>query len=169
MNYCLMSIMLLYDYCFEISAIKNDFNLFNNILKLNYSNLMLIAEHTLQIISSSGAQLNNIHILYNNFLILKLYNIIEIFRKKGGFKKDFVENNPALIPNELDMPRIEKISYYTNLIVQYARYALKNYKTSKNEKLTIFFKKIKEKSYEEINVFFREQIFQYLRMNQPKV
>ena len=44
-------------------------------------------------------------------------------------------------------------------------YILKNNKTSKNEILTSFFKKIKEKTYEEINIFFREQIFRIINKN----
>ena len=56
------------------------------------------------------------------------------------------------------MTNLEKISYNTDLITQYLRYILKNNKTSKNEILTSFFKKIKEKTYEEINTFFIEEI-----------
>ena len=166
-NYCLISIMILYDYSFEINTLKNDFIVINNILKLNYMNLMLIAEHTLKIITSSKIQLNNNNNnnLFNNFLIVKLYNIIDMFRKRGGFQNDFIEMKPFPVVNDLDMSNIEKISYNTNLIIQYLRYILKNYKTSKNEIITSFFKKIKEKTYEEINIFFREQIFRIINQN----
>ena len=168
-NYCLMSIMILYDYSFEINTLKNDFIAINNILKLNYMNLMLIAEHTLKIKTSSKIQLNNNNNnnLFNNFLIIKLYNIIDIFRKSGGFQNNFIVMKPFGIVNDLDMSNVEQISYNTNLIIQYLRYILKNYKTSKNEILTSFFKKIKEKTYEEINKFFREKIFRTTNQNGP--
>ena len=164
-NYCLVSIIILYDYSFEINALKNEFMVINNILKLNYMNLMLISEHTLKIITSSKIQLNNNNSLYNNFLILKLYNIIDLFRKRGGFQNDFIEIKPYTFMNDIDMSSTEKISYNTNLIIQYLRYILKNYRTSKNEILTSFFKKIKEKTYEEINIFFRDKIFRILNKN----
>ena len=161
-NYCLISIMILYDYSFEIKSLKNDYNVINNILKLNYMNLMLISEHTLKIVTSSKSQINNNSSMYNNFLILKLYNIIDIFRKKGGFQNDYFDMKPFLLVNDLEMSNVEKISYNTNLIIQYLRYVLKNNKTSRNEILTSFFKKIKEKTYEEINNFFRENIFRII-------
>jgi Dullard-like phosphatase family protein len=157
--------MILYDYSFEINTLNNEFGVINNILKLNYMNLMLISEYILKIISSSKIQLNNNNNLYNNFLLLKLYNIIDIYRKNGGFQNDFIEIKPYSVINDLDMSNVEKISYNTNLIIQYLRYILKNNKTSKNEILTSFFKKIKEKTYEEINIFFREQIFRIINKN----
>ena len=164
-NYCLISIIILYDYSFEINSLKNEFVVINNILKLNYMNLMLISEHILKIISSSSNHLNNNNSLGNNFLIVKLYNIIDLFRKRGGFQNDFIEIKPYSVANDLDMSNIEKISYNTNLIIQYLRYILKNYRTSKNGILTSFFKKIKEKTYEEINLFFRDKIFRILNKN----
>ena len=165
LNYCLMSVIILYDYSFEINVLKNDFMILNNIFKLNYMNLMLISEHTLKMIISSKVQLNNQNNLYNNFLIIKLYNIIDIFRNKGGFENDFIEFKSPLTINDLDMSNVEKISYNTNLITQYIRYVLKNNKTSRNDLLTSFFKKIKEKTYEEINIFFREYIFRIINQN----
>ena len=156
-NFCLMSIMILYDFSFEIGALKNEYISINNILKLNYMNLMLISEHALKIVSSSKNQINN-NSFFNNFAILKLYNLIDTFRKKGGFQNDFIEITPQSIANDLEMTNLEKISYNTDLITQYLRYILKNNKTSKNEILTSFFKKIKEKTYEEINTFFIEEI-----------
>ena len=165
LNYCLMSVIILYDYSFEINVLKNDFVILNNIFKLNYMNLMLISEHTLKMVISSKVQLNNQNNLYNNFLIIKLYNIIDIFRNKGGFENDFIEFKSPLTINDLDMSNVEKISYNTNLITQYIRYVLKNNKTSRNDLLTSFFKKIKEKTYEEINIFFREYIFRIINQN----
>lgn len=165
LNYCLMSVIILYDYSFEINVLKNDFVILNNIFKLNYMNLMLISEHTLKMVISSKVQLNNQNNMYNNFLILKLYNIIDIFRNKGGFENDFIEFKSPLTINDLDMSNVEKISYNTNLITQYIRYVLKNNKTSRNDLLTSFFKKIKEKTYEEINIFFREYIFRIINQN----
>ena len=164
-NYCLISIMILYDYSFEIKSLKNDYNIINSILKLNYMNLMLISEHTLKIVMPSKSQINTNSNLYNNFIILKLYNLIDVFRKKGGFQNDSIDMKPFLLVNDIEMSNVEKISYNTNLIIQYLRYVLKNNKTSRNEILTSFFKKIKEKTYEEINNFFREKVLRIINKN----
>ena len=45
------------------------------------------------------------------------------------------------------------------------RYLLKNFKSAKNAILTSFFKKIREKTYEEINTFFRENILRVSNLN----
>jgi Dullard-like phosphatase family protein len=53
---------------------------------------------------------------------------------------------------------VEKIKYNVGIITQNIRVLLKNYKTSRIEHLTSIFKKINEKTYEEINNFFRDNI-----------
>ena len=57
------------------------------------------------------------------------------------------------------MTSIEKIIYNTSAIIQNIRVLLKNYKTQNITYLTNIFKKISEKTYEEIDTYFRENIF----------
>ena len=63
------------------------------------------------------------------------------------------------------MTPVEKIIYNTGIIIQNIRFLLKNYKSSKIEHLTSIFKKLNEKTYEDINIFFRENILRVENMN----
>jgi Dullard-like phosphatase family protein len=63
------------------------------------------------------------------------------------------------------MSCVEKIIYNTSAIVQNIRILLKNYKTKNNSCLTSLFKKISEKTYEEIDTYFRDNIFRVDNFN----
>ena len=56
------------------------------------------------------------------------------------------------------MSPVEKITFNTGIIIQNIRVLLKNYKSVKIDHLTSIFKKLNEKTYEDINIFFRECI-----------
>ena len=139
-NYTLMSIMLCYDYSFEHDLLNKSYNILGDILKLSYKNLILICEHILSKISKESL---------SNIWVLKLSTIVNA--------SNFNDYNQFFM-NEYNMSIVEKISYNTNIIVQNLRFLLKNYKSNKNDILTSMFKKIREKTYEEINIFFRENI-----------
>ena len=63
------------------------------------------------------------------------------------------------------MTPVEKINFNTGIIIQNIRVLLKNYKTNKIDHLTSIFKKLNEKTYEDINIFFRECILRVDNMN----
>ena len=63
------------------------------------------------------------------------------------------------------MSCVEKIIYNTSAIVQNIRILLKHYKTKNISYLTSLFKKISEKSYEEIDTYFRDNIFRVDNFN----
>ena len=146
-NYTLMSIMLCYDYSFENDLLNKAYSTLSDILKLNYKNLILICEHILSKITKEGL---------SNIWVLKLNAIVNSF--------NYNDYNQFLFSG-YNMTIVERISYNTNIIVQNLRFLLKNFKSEKNDILTSIFKKIREKTYEEINTFFRENILRITNLN----
>ena len=145
--YSLMSIMLSYDYSFEKELFIKAIVSLIDLLKLNYKNLILICEYILQKISKESM---------GNIWVFKLSAIV---------KESKYNDYTSQILKAYNMTLVEKISYNTNIILQNLRYLLKNIKSKKNGILTGIFKKIKDKTYEEINIFFRENIFRISNIN----
>ena len=103
---------------------------------------MVIYEHILSKISSESK---------SNIWVTKLKNLINNFNDKST-KNDYFKNS-------FQMSVIEKIIYNTSAIVQNIRNLLKHYKTRNTSNITEIFKSISEKTYEDIDVFFRDYIF----------
>ena len=82
--------------------------------------------------------------------MVKLLNLVNT-SKNNDYNFNFNEYNNNTI--EYSMPLIDKINYNTSIIIQNIRVLLKNYKIPKVEFLTSLFKKINEKTYEDINHF----------------
>ena len=139
----LISIMICYDYSYEIDILNGDFSILEDILSFNHQNLIIIFEHILSKISSESK---------SNIWVHKLRNLIDIFNKKNI---NNLEYNKA---KDRHMSPVDKIVYNKTVIIQNIRVLLKNYKTSRINYLTSIFKKINDKTYEEINTFFRENI-----------
>ena len=87
--------------------------------------------------------------------MVKLLNYVNT-SKNIDYNFNFNENINNTI--EYSMPLIDKINYNASIIIQNIRVLLKNYKIPKVEFLTSLFKKINEKTYEDINNFFRQFI-----------
>ena len=141
-NHILVSVMICYDFSFEIEILNGEISILEDILNLNHRNLFIIYEHILSKISSESK---------SNIWVLKLNNLINNF--------NLINNNN--IYNTIkgrQLSSVDKISYNTSIIIQNIRVLLKNYKTQRCEYLTSIFKKINEKSYEEIDTFFRDNI-----------
>ena len=149
-NYSLMSIMLCYDYSLEVQIFKKVIISLSDSLKMNYKNLILICEYILNKISKESA---------TNIWVLKLASIVN--ESNINSFNDYTSQ----ILEGYNLSWKEKISYNTNIILQNLRYLLKNFKSAKNAILTSFFKKIREKTYEEINTFFRENILRVSNLN----
>ena len=148
-NYLLMSIMICYDFSFVMTILNNAYSVLDELLKLNHQNLIIIFEHILSKISSDSR---------DNVWVFKLHGIVNT-------SKNSIYNNEYSSINEYSMTPVEKITYNTGIIIQNIRVLLKNYKSSKIDQLTTIFKKLNEKSYEDINVFFRECILRVDNMN----
>ena len=146
-NYILMSIMICYDYSFDLELLNKTYTTLSDILKLNYKILILICEHILSKITKESL---------SNIWVLKLSTIVSA--------SNYNDYNLFLM-NGYNMTIVERISYNTNIIVQNLRFLLKNFQSNKNDILTNMFKKIREKTYEEINTFFRENILRITNIN----
>ena len=153
-NYILMSILICYDCSFDIDILNNVYSVLKDLLNLNHKNLILIYEHILSKISTDNK---------DNIWVIKLLNIVNS-SKNNDYNFNFNEYNNNSI-NEYTMTLIEKINFNTGIIIQNIRVLLKNYKTPKVEYLTSLFKKINEKSYEDINNFFQQFILRVDNMN----
>ena len=140
-NHLLISVMVCYDFSFEIEILNNEFSILIDILTLNHRNLIIIYEHILSKISSES--------MYNPW-VFKLKKLVNNFNQTDV--SNYISNDGRIFNS------IEKIMYNLSVIVQNIRVLLKNYKTRRIEYLTSIFKKIGEKTYEEINSFFRDNI-----------
>ena len=144
-----MSIMICYDFSFDIKIINNSYSILDELLKLNHQNLIIIFEHILTKISSDSR---------DNIWVFRLNTIV-------NSSKNSKYNDKYSTINEYSMSPAEKINFNTGIIIQNIRVLLKNYKTAKIDKLTSIFKKLNEKTYEDINIFFRENILRVDNMN----
>ena len=148
-NYLLMSIMICYDFSFDINILNNAYSVLDELLKLNHQNLIIIFEHILTKISSDSR---------DNIWVFKLHGLV-------NSSKNSLHNDKYSSINEYSMTPVEKINFNTGIIIQNIRVLLKNYKTNKIDHLTSIFKKLNEKTYEDINIFFRECILRVDNMN----
>ena len=142
-NYQLLSIMICYDYSFENDILSKSYSILLEIIKLNYKNLIIICEYILNKISSESK---------NNIWVQKLKIIIDSYKKIENFKIN-------------NIPPADLINYNTNIIIQNIFIILKNHKTMRNECLSNFMNNINEKSYKQINIFFREYILRTYNLN----
>ena len=147
-NYILMSILICYDCSYDTEILDSVFSVLKDLLNLNHKNLMLIYEHILSKISTESR---------DNIWVLKLLNIVNSSKNS--------ELNDYNTLNGYSMTLVEKINFNTGIIIQNIRVLLKNYNTPRVEYLTSLFKKINDKSYEDINNFFRQYIIRVDNMN----
>ena len=148
-NYLLMIIIICYDFSFDMNILNDAYSVLDELLKLNHQNLIIIFEHILTKISSDSR---------DNIWVFKLHGIVN--SSKNSLRTDKYSSI-----NDYSMSPVDKIIYNTGIIIQNIRVLLKNYKSPKIDHLTSIFKKINEKSYEDINAFFREYILRVDNMN----
>ena len=153
-NYILMSILICYDCSFDIEILNNVYSVLKDLLALNHVNLILIYEHILSKISIDNK---------DNKWVVKLLNLVNS-SKNNEFTFNYNDYNNNTI-NEYSMSLVEKINFNTGIIIQNIRVLLKNYKTPKVEYLTSLFKKLNEKTYEEINNYYQQFILRVDNVN----
>ena len=147
-NHILISVMICYDFSFEMEVLNNEYSILTDILDLNHRNLMIICEHILSKISSESK---------SNLWVLKLHQLVNNFNKNDNYEYTSMDGR--------QLGSVEKINYNISVIIQNIRVLSKNYKTKRIEHLTSIFKKINEKTYEEINSFFRDNILRVDNVN----
>ena len=140
-NYELMSIMVCYDFSFGNNVDDEDLNLsLIELIYFNHNNLIIICEYILNKITIENT---------DNIYVLKL--------------KEIVKNSTLSQSKEFKMfSPIQKISNNTNKIIKKIKSILLNYQSDSSSLLKNYILYLPQKSYSEINSFFRTQI---LRIN----
>ena len=142
-NFLLMSIMICYEFSFDINCLNSAFPILDDLLKLNHTNLMLIYEHILTKISTESR---------DNIWVFKLRYLVNLTKNYQNYSYNA-------------LPIVEKISFNTRIILQNLRVLLKNFRTNNINHLINIFKRLNTLSYEDINKFFREYVFHVENMN----
>ena len=156
MKYFLLSIIICYDCDFDIDLLSNVSSIIKDIILLNYKNLILIYEHILGKIGVENK---------DNKYVTKLVNIVNS-AKNNEINNDFnKEENSDYIINEYSMNIIEKINLNTETIIQNIRCLLKNYEIPKVKYLTNFFKKLNDKTFLDIDNFYKQHILNVENIN----
>jgi Dullard-like phosphatase family protein len=141
-NYSLMSILILYDYSFDRLVLNESFSLLKKTLELVINDYFVFCEYIIKKVSKKNS---------NNKWIKKLNNLLSKNEKYSKTNSN-INYNDFMINN---ISSIEKLIYNTNTIIQNLNIILQQYKSSSNESLLILFKKISQKSYEDINYYYR--------------
>jgi Dullard-like phosphatase family protein len=143
-NYELMSIMVCYEFSYQLDIANEDICLLLlELIYINHDNLMIICEYILTKISSENK---------DNIWVLKLQELV------NNFKISQINESQS---NYSSSP-INKINNKTNMLRQKIKNILMNYSTEFSHLLSNFFISLESKTYEEINDFFRLNI---LRVN----
>ena len=139
-NYNLMSIILSYDTSFEQEKLNKIRPLLLEMLELCHKLLISTFELILNITKNN-----------NNMWIKKLYHLINSSKLSDG--------SDALFIDSTKMSEKDKMKYNINFLMQKIYYILYNYPSNNSQSyLMSLFKKINNKSYEDINDFFLEYI-----------
>ena len=142
-KYVLLSIILCYDLSLDSDTINMHLKL-SEILEINYKSFIIILEMVYDKIdienkdNNDNFWINNLSILINNW---KYLNETEIN-----------------ILNKKNISKIESININIKLVNSKIEYIIVNYSKSLNKCLYSLFKKINDKSIEDINYFYREYI-----------
>ena len=156
-NNVIFSIIVFYDISFDINIIKSVEILINEILKLIYSNLILIIKHTNTILKQlEKDEKNNVSDLYDiiNQMLNKYINNKELYIN---------ENQSQLMNKGLPLTIEEMINYNMNFIIRNIHIVVNNMKYTQNyNQILNILDKINNFQLEDINSFFRNSI---LRIN----
>ena len=140
-NYNLMSIILSYDVSFEPEKLDKIRPLLLEMLELCHKLLINTYEYILNVTKNN-----------NTIWIKKLYHLINSSRLSDGTESLFMESSK--------ISDKEKMKYNINFLMQKIYYILYNYPSKFSQSyLMSLFKKINNKSYDDINDFFLEYIF----------
>ena len=157
-KYNIIAVMILYDLTFNETIFMNVKILIKEMLKLLYSNIILIITHLKDLINIS---------IEKNSIVNHLINNLEnkYFLNKELYMDD---NEYLLIDENADGYCDEKINYNINFIIRNIHTIINNMKNTKNYNIFMnIFKNVSEISMEEINYFFRNKILKINIVNSP--
>ena len=148
-KYTIFSIMLLYDLAFEVQKFNNVKILTNELVKLIYSNIFMVINHSK----------NKINKNEENASIL--CHIINNIQNKYTHNNDLYldDSEYLLIDQSSNFSCDEKINYNMNFIIRNIHTIINNMKNTINyDDFLDFFKKINSVSFEDMNNFYRHKI-----------
>ena len=141
LNYNLMSIIVSYNISFDQEVLNRIRPLLSEMLELCNKLLIMIFEY-----------IKNISKINYNIWIKKINNLIQNL-------KSYDDSDTMLISSgQNKLSQKDKMNYNINFLMQKIYYILSNYPSNSSTQLINLFKKIKTKTYDEINNFFREYI-----------
>ena len=141
LNYNLMSIIVSYNISFDQEVLNRIRPLLSEMLELCNKLLIMIFEYII-----------NISKINYNIWIKKINNLIQNL-------KSYEDSDTMLISSgQNKLSQKDKMNYNINFLMQKIYYILSNYPSNSSTQLINLFKKIKTKTYDEINNFFREYI-----------
>ena len=145
-NYLLMTILISYDYSFNINVINTSFQIFDSVLKLNRENLIFIYQYILTKISIDSR---------DNIWVFKLNDLV----------KSNININNININEYSKLNIVDKINNNIRIILQNLSFLLNTYKTDNNIYIINFLQNLPTKNYEHIDILFREKIFRVENIN----
>ena len=145
-NYLLMTILISYDYSFNINVINTSFQIFDSVLKLNRENLIFIYQYILTKISIDSR---------DNIWVFKLNDLV----------KSNININNININEYSKLNIVDKINNNIRMILQNLSFLLNTYKTDNNIYIINFLQNLPTKNYEQIDILFREKIFRVENSN----
>ena len=135
-NLELITVMICYEFSFDINILNKSLNLLLEILEICHRNLMIICENILMKIIPENQ---------SNIWAMKLNNL--------------VKNSKKYLPNNFsNLSHIELISINSSELSKRIQNIFSLYETEYSPLINSLFKKIYQKSYNEINDFFIEYI-----------
>ena len=148
-NYSIFSIIILYDLSFDEKTFLNVKILIKELLKLIYSNIILIINHSKNIVNKSEENASILFHIINNIQNKYIHN-----------KELYIDDSEYLLIDQTSpLSCEEKINYNLNFIIRNIHTIINNMKNTKNFiHFLNFFKKINNISFEDINQFFRNKI-----------
>ena len=148
-NYTIFALIIIYDLIFDDKNYKNMKLLIKEMVKLIYSNVILIINHSKNRINNSE----------ENFSIL--YHIINNIQNKYTHNKELyiADSEYLLMEQNNNLTFEEKIDYNINFIIRNIHTIINNMKNTKNyNNYYNLFKNLININFEEINKFYRDKI-----------
>ena len=141
LNYNLMSIIVSYNISFNQEVLNRIRPLLSEMLELCNKLLIIIFEYII-----------NISKINYNIWIKKINNLIQNLKSYDDSDTMLISSGQNILSQK------DKMNYNINFLMQKIYYILSNYPSFSSTELINLFKKIKTKTYDEINNFFRENI-----------